>query len=93
VESAGGHAGSVTSVVRSIGIGVLAALLVADLVVIVGLVVGIASSLTGGADDDPHGYVLIFGFVALLFLVPIGVTMLGLLRRLLRKRLRAGETT
>jgi len=61
---------------------VLAALLAVDLVVVVGLAFVIVSSVVGSDADDPHGYALIFGVVALLVLVPIGLALLGLLRRL-----------
>ena len=69
-------------VVRLVGVGVLAALLAIDLVVVVGLVFVVVSSVVGTDADDPHGYALIFGVVALLVLVPIGLALLGLLRRL-----------
>ena len=61
--------------VRLVGVGVLAALLIADLLLVVVLVVGIVGSLTGSDDYDPHGYLPIFGVVALLFLVPVGATL------------------
>jgi len=65
---------------RWIGVVVLAALLVADLVVVALLVFLVVRSLTGRAADDPHGYALIFGVVGLLVLVPIGLVVLALLR-------------
>jgi Kef-type K+ transport system membrane component KefB len=68
------------------GIVVLAALLLADLVMVAVLVFLVVGSLTGDDADDPHGYVVIFGVVALLVLVPIGLVVLALLRRLARQR-------
>ena len=69
---------------RRIGVVVLTALLVVDAVVAAALAFLVGSSLLGSADDDPHGYALIFGVVALLVVVPIGLMLLGVLRRLTR---------
>ena len=69
-------------VVRRIGVVVLAALLTADVVVAASLAFLVVKSLTGGENDDPHGYALIFGIVALVVVVPLGLMLLGLLRRL-----------
>ncbi len=39
-------------------------------------------SLAGNEAGDQHGFVRIFGLVALIILVPIGLALLALLRRL-----------
>jgi hypothetical protein len=67
---------------RRVAVGVLAALLLADVVLIAGLVFLVVGSLTGGPADDPHGYALIFGVVVLIVAVPIGLVLLAVLRRL-----------
>lgn len=74
--------GAVTPVVRLIGVVVLAALLTVDLVVVALLVFVVVRSLAGNAADDPHGHVLFFGVAALLVMVPIGLVVLAMLRRL-----------
>ena len=67
---------------RRVGVVVLATLLLVDVVVAASLVFVVVTSVTGSAADDPHGYALIFGVMALLVVVPIGLMLLGLLRRL-----------
>ena len=69
---------------RRIGVVVLTALLVVDAVVAAALAFLVLSSLLGSANDDPHGYALAFGVVALLVVVPIGLMLRGLIRRLPR---------
>ena len=73
-----------TRVLRWIGIVVLAALLIVDLVVVVQLVFLVVSSLTEDATDDRHGFAPIFGITALFVMVPIGLIVLALLRWLAR---------
>jgi hypothetical protein len=67
---------------RWTGVVVLAALLTADVVIVAAMVFLVVQSLTGSATDDPHGYARIFGVMGLLVLVPIGLVVLALLRRL-----------
>ena len=74
--------GRVTRAMRWTGVVVLGALLAADLVLVAALAFVVVKSLTGSAADDPHGYGLIFGVMGLLVMVPIGLVMLALLRRL-----------
>ena len=69
-------------VVRSIGVVVLATLLAVDLVVVVLLGFLVVSTLAGNEAGDQHGFVRIFSLVALIILVPIGLALLALLRRL-----------
>jgi Kef-type K+ transport system membrane component KefB len=69
-------------VLQRVGVVVLAVLLTTDAVVVAALAFLVVSSLTGSASDDPHGYAVIFGVVALFVVVPIGLVLLGLLRRI-----------
>jgi hypothetical protein len=74
----------VAGVVRRVGLVVVGALLLGDLVLVASLVLLVVSSLTGSPADDPHGYARIFGVVMLLIAVPIGLVLLVVLRRLTR---------
>jgi len=88
LETCAGRVATYPEVVRRIGVVVLAALLLVDVVVAAGLTVLVVGALVGSDSDDPHGYALIFGLVALLAVVPIGLMLLGLLRRALRSAAR-----
>lgn len=69
---------------RIIGLAVLGALLVADLVVVALLLYVVVRSSTGDAVYDPHGFALIFGIAGLIVLVPLGLLVAALLRWLAR---------